>query len=689
MWLQFALAVIVLVAVLVVPGSLLLRAFGMPWTWAVCLSPVLSTALICIVCQVLSWAGIFATPLTILGPALATALIALLVGRRHGAALSGRRHMRPMALPKMAWWVPCAFAGLGCILGALVWARALWAPGAIFEAWDVTAHMNIIQSFLDSGSFSSLGTSSYAAAADAAIAPVSDVGFYPAAWHCLCALVIQVTGVSVPLVINASTFAFAFVVFPLSMAALLAFVFKGDERFLAVGAVASVSFVAFPWDLLAFGPIYAFVAGLSCLPAVLTLLMCTIDLGSTRWDRARFACLLLVSLVGLALLHSSMVFSLGVFSIFYCADVIWRSTGERGLPPRRRCLLVLAFLAVVGIAWAICYKLPFVRDVVAVNWEGFASPVQELVNILTQTYTCGFIFEISAQVLLGAMVVIGLVRAMYSSRFRWVGLTYLLLCVMVFVDATSEGLLKHLLGGFWYTDPMRLAAMAVVAAMPVAVLGMEWVAEVIQGLVRAYNDPRGKVTHEQMVPIACLAVFLVVNFLPAAYWPGTYAPDGGATSTTHTTFSDYQELVREVNDDSVPLSVEEMDFLDEVKQTVEPDALVLNDPMDGSFLAYGYDGLRVYCRTFRGYEDSTEDCRVIMGGLADLTSDGEVRRAVDNVGARYVLILDSTGSEGSFINQLGEYDHTLFSGVNSITDDTPGFEKVLERGDMRLYRIVA
>jgi hypothetical protein len=593
-----------------------------------------------------------------------------------------------LELPELAWWVPCAFVGLGVALGLFYWVRSIGEPDAIMQAWDLGAHVNIIRAFLDSGSFSSLDTSAYLTTADAAIRPASDVGFYPSAWHALCALTIQVTGAGTAVVINASLFVLSFMVFPLAMAALLGFIFKGDTRRMVLGGVASVSFVSFPWDLLAFGPIYPFESALSCMPSSAVLFMCVARADASSRERLRMMCPFLVSLVGLALLQTSLLFTLGVFVAFYCVDGVWRASGERGFDLRVRLLASLGLLLLIGIIWVVCNGLPFMGPIVENNWPRFASSVQELVNIFTQTYTLGFIFEISAQVLLGILVLVGLLRALRSSRFRWVACTYLFLCLICFVGATSEGTLKHLLAGFWYCDPMRLAAMASVAAIPLAVLGMDLVVEVVQTFVRSYGESHGKEPWDLAALVACVAVFLVINFMPSVNWPGLHNASEESTGTLHTTFGDYRSAVASATADGYPLTSEERDFLDEVKATVEPDALVVNDPTDGSSLAYGYDGLRTYYRMFRGFdEEATEQSRIIMGGLVDVASDEKVRQAVVDVDARYVLLLDSTGSDVSFINFLGEYDPTMFRGVNSITDETPGFEKVLERGNMRLYRI--
>ena len=129
-------------------------------------------------------------------------------------------------------------------------------------------------------------------------------------------------------------------------------------------------------------------------------------------------------------------------------------------------------------------------------------------------------------------------------------------------------------------------------------------------------------------------------------------------------------------------------FLNKVKEVVGDD-LVINDPMDGSFLAYGFNGLRVYNRNFVGYDGSREtaESELIRTRLCDIATDDGVREAVDKIGARYVIVMRQDDSEWSLINQRGDFKPELFSGISSIGPDTPGFTRVLRYGTMSLYRI--
>ena len=101
------------------------------------------------------------------------------------------------------------------------------------------------------------------------------------------------------------------------------------------------------------------------------------------------------------------------------------------------------------------------------------------------------------------------------------------------------------------------------------------------------------------------------------------------------------------------------------------------------------DGLNVYYRYLRTYggDDETGESKLIRTRLDELASNDEVREAVRNVGGSYVLQLDQGKGEAS--PRLFTYENGKnWQGLESIDDDTPGFEVVLARDDMRLYKIV-
>lgn len=693
MWSDFYVSAAVLCAVLMVPGYLALRAIGMARTTSACCAPIVSTALIAALGQAYALADVSSTPVLVLGPLLVAGA---------AAALLARGRVRAVASAGGPAWVPLVFLVLGVALSRSLFVTRLDDAAQLFQAYDLTHHLNTIQAFADSGTFSSIGVGPYLTQADQAIAPVSYASFYPSAYHVLCALVVQMTGVTVPVILNSSMFVYTGVVFPLAMAAFLMAIFRGERRPALFGALAVVSFVAFPWLLLAFGPVFPNIAGFACMPAAMTAFVEMIGPEIGRAGRVRLAAALVLMVGGMALLHPNTIFTCVVILAPYAVTRLWSARALEGRGTAVRLAACAGFVAFCLLVWLICYKLPIFQDIVTHQWKSFSRPWQEVVNILTQTYSLGFFSEVAAQLVLGALVVVGGVRALYAPGKRWMAFAYGIACLICFMGATRDDELQHLFAGFWYTDPMRLGAMASIAAMPLAALGIDWVYSTAVALLDRYNAPRARRTHAPVVAGVVSVVFLLVNFMPEFNLPGMHyeytqsdlefnraAKDSRDwAKSVHTTFGDYRDIIVDVYTYGTPLDSGEEIFLNKVKEVVGDD-LVINDPMDGSFLAYGFNGLRVYNRNFVGYDGSREtaESELIRTRLCDIATDDGVRGAVDKIGARYVIVMRQDDSEWSLINQRGDFKPELFSGISSIGPDTPGFTRVLRYGTMSLYRI--
>ena len=695
MWGEFALVALVMAAILLVPGYLVMRALGARGVWPVLFAPIVSLSLIAIVGQLLALVHIPSSPALLLGIVIVLPAVALFLLRKKNLDLD---------LPRIEPWIPLVYLVIGAALGYNLFVSRLGEPDALFQAYDVTQHLNLIQAMADSGTFSSLGTSPYLSAADQAIDPLRNGGFYPAAWHALCALTVQATGCSVPLVINVSMFVLACLAFPLATLALVGVLFGESRAAQISGALVSLAFVSFPWNLLAFGPVYANVAGFALMPCATALFIHFLSDGASSSVRARTFAVLLVSVVGLALCHPNTIFTCIVFLMPYCVARICDACNERGWDTSRKLGLSAAFIAVCAGFWLLCYHLPIFRDTVTHVWPMFATLFQGLVNILTLCYNLGFNYETAAQLVLGALVIAGSVRALHVRGKRWLVVSYALTCTILLAAATQEGELKQTLAGFWYTDPMRLAAIAAIAAIPLAVFGATWAYENVVRAMGAYNGPRNAQTHPTRIALVAACLFLAVNFMPEFNLPGLHykytdaewdehlgEPAYAWPKSFHTTYGDFREEIELTYSYSQPLDVGERFFLDKLEaQAAIPEGdLVINNPMDGSFLAYGTNGLRVYYRNFVGFGGSneSEESRVIRQRLCDYATDPEVQAAVESLDARYVLVMRGDENQSGFINLRGDYDEELFSGISSITDTTPGFTCVAEIGHLKLYQI--
>ncbi|MBQ6491692.1 MAG: hypothetical protein IJI88_05415 [Atopobiaceae bacterium] len=686
---------------LFVPGYLFLRCVQLPRTWAACCAPISTTALVGILGEVYASLGISATPLTIYIPAISAPLVVLFALRQSGRIPAGKHEGSAGELPVITWWAVLLYVIIGAVVCNNLFVSELTSTDAIMQSYDVQHHLNCIQAFADSSRISSRGVTFYLTEADRAIMPFGSPSFYPAVWYGQCALLMQATGISAPVAINVTLTVTLALAFPLGMCAFATQIFGPDRQVVLFAALTSVGFAMFPWCLLIFGPLYPNLVGFCLIPASMALWMNVLKPEPALGSRVLGCVPAVLALLGQALLHPNTLFSMFVILVPFAGWSIWSLALSRGLGKGKAVGVVCAFLMVCLAFWTTCYKLPMFSTVIDEYWPDYAYPWQEVVNILTQTYTLFFFYEISAQVILGALVIIGFVRAAYDRNVRWLAASYALACLICFVCASfANATLKRFVAGFWYTDAMRVTVTAVTVAAPLAAFGLDWVYGCACRALKAYNDQRSRPTHPRLAAVVLGTCFFILNFMPGFNWPGAHAEstdhiaeyrmDGHEydSNSVKTTFGDYRQLLRNRYGSSAPLDVHEQAFLEEVRAIVGDD-LVINDPCDGSTLAYGVYEIRTYYRrpTGAGSASETEQSLAIRTGLCNIATDGVVRHAVDESGARYVLIMDDAYSTSSFLNLRGDLDTEAYLGISQITPDTPGFTEILAEGSCRLYRI--
>ena len=184
---------------------------------------------------------------------------------------------------------------------------------------------------------------------------------------------------------------------------------------------------------------------------------------------------------------------------------------------------------------------------------------------------------------------------------------------------------------------------------------------------------------------AVAGLIVAVAYVPLAlFYPGQAR--NGYSSEKDSPWDIYQSYAYRAYSHDAPLTYQETDFMESVHHLVGNE-LVINQPFDGSVFGYGVTGLRCYYRYFSGYGSSGESwqSRVIRQRLYNIANDPQVQEAVESVGARYVLVMSTDERKSTFVNDT--YDASKWRGINYITDDTPGFELVLEENGYKLYRI--
>lgn len=699
MWLSFVGALLACLAFAYIPGFLFVRSARFSPTMALAVAPPLSLLAYSLACFVLHGAGFKASWPAVFAVALALALIAcatsVVWNRRRAEAGAGRcafagtklggshaRHASASGRLSFSAKAMLAYFAVGIVIGSVFFLVAIRDPNCFVQAHDNITHMGILRAFVATGDLNPQGATVYFDTTGTLAAPyANESSSYPSVWHMLGAMIAGATGASVPMAINVMSFAFSFIMYPLGMAQLLLMLFKSQRSVVYLGSVACLAFEVFPWELMVFGPLYPNLASLALVPATLVLMLCLFSTGNTRGQRIAAAVLVVASLAGLALIQPNAVFTAGVLIAPYL--VLKASEIPSVLPHslfrRRIWRVVFAVAAVVAIAaiWWTVYHLPALESVLQQNRWPYESKKRALVDALTLSF-----IDSPAQLLLALCVALGALCAFFDKQARWVVASYVIACGLYCVAVSMDGFVDSLLTGFWYGDQYRIGSMMVMAGAPLAAMGMSALVKLaLRGADIIARQPLasgGQKALSLFVALCLTAGFFMPNYEIRGHQP---------VDTAFGYFGGHVRGFYKMNGRK-HLSQREVSFLHGIDRIIAEDGLILNMPFDGSAYVTGALGLPLYYRqvSYIGADNETEQSRIIRQHLNEIADNEDVQKAVRDVGAKYVLVLDQGNTEEQ-AKRHGSYAEPDWIGIESITDDTPGFEPVLADDDMRLYRI--
>ena len=681
MWAEFFFCFALGAVLLAAPGAVVCRGGRMPWPYVLATAPGCSIALYCLVALGFSLAKVPLSGALLLGAAMILAatchgLLRLLSCR----GLLGVGACSAARLPSSAGWELGLYVTFGVLVATLILVKPLADPAMPTQAWDNAFHFGAVRAFLDSKDWSFLDVSQYKTSADLSADPFPGGGFYPAGWHVVTALASDIAGVPVVVAANAVNALFAGAVFPAGMFALMRALFPGRDSAVALGAMSSLCFVAYPWALYTSWQLFPNGAATAVMPS-LAFLFLTAAERQDDLHRRQLGVPFALCLVAVGVLQPNAAFSAAVFLAPYCVWFVVRRAGSLPLDGAMRAAIrglagVAAIAAIAGI-WLALYGAPFLRSVVTYHWASYATVGEAAYNALTLSLAFN-----PPQIILAFLVLVGAACALRRARTAWLAVSYALAFVIFVVATATDGNLKQVLAGFWYTDPCRVGALLAFAAMPLAALGLSATYRLLTCRARGRLRP--------VVRLGCAIALGIGCFCGAYFVP----EEQGKGSDRHLeTPFEYLEKQNEppASEDEAewrrPYGEDKAAFAEEVKAIVG-DAVVVNQPYDGSLYLYGVDGLHLLYRYMSGYgedEGETEASRVIREHLNLYASDPAVQEAVRQTHVRYVLQLSA---DGRGVGRFGPaYYPERWEGISSIGPGTPGFTLVLARGNMRLYRI--
>lgn len=668
----FVFAVLIAALVVFLPGFVAVRPWLDRTSLAVACAGPVSVLLYVLEGLVLSFAGVTASAPLLVLVALVVAAVSCLAGmlsrRGRGAVVSTAACPVP--------WAWALYIALGLILFCIVYVRYSAGTATVIQSYDNVFHYGVVRSLTQSGDWSLLHVTRYPVGAGQEYATfLPSESFYPIAWHIVSALVVVLGGFGVPVATNAVNCVFVAMVFPSGVCALFERLFGDERRAVVTGAFVATALGAFPWSLLCSWPLLANLSSLCMVPCVLALFLRLTSDNIPRRERVVCLALFVVCSGALAAAQPNSIFSCMVFLIPYCVSCIVSRLEVRrkrsGLWAKAVRWALVAFVA--ASAWVALACLPPLQGVVQYYWEPISSIWQACVDFVLMAYP-----NQPAQLVCAALVIVGAVRLVCERHQRWLIVGYVLSGAVYVVSAGfGDNVVKHVVSGFWYTDPYRTAATSALCALPLLAIGLEYMCGWAATLLA-----RGAGARSSVGIVTCVAALIaVINYLPSYEVRGVIQRETAFGSLENkafglTTMSDYATY-----------STSKQEFLGRVRDIVGND-LVINQPFDGSLYAYSVDDLNVLYRIISGYggKDEASWSPVIRDSLSEVSANKEVAEAVEGLGAKYVLILERDVEHmGLFYTTFQDEDWTGILGIN---DSTPGFEVVLAEGDMRLYRIV-
>ncbi|MGP9583100.1 MULTISPECIES: DUF6541 family protein [unclassified Brachybacterium] len=668
---------VALLALLYLPGMLILRLADVRWNLSLGFAPAITCGLIGVGGIVLdllhvAW-GIWSFLAVIGASALLVVAYRMVLHRsgQEGRALGG-------VVPGSSWTVRRRLVVAAAVAIAVLfhWVPVLLLVDPYFPSslTDPMFHYNGINAVMNTGNASMFGGMNWNHGLR-----VLDVT-YPAVWHALASLV-AAPGAVVE-VAHVLSYLVTPVIFLIGMASLGAEVFPRRRLMIVLTPLVAAGFVAFP-DFMAVGKgFWPNALALALFPGVLAMGAAAVfDLArgglSRNWVRYVGSVLvLLAGTAGMVLSHSTFIFT----PLWVCAPGVVVLTVRlvrrlwRVWPRWRVVVVALLSTAIVTIVLVGVLSHPQVqaslsRPVIG-EWSGFLARLTSTL-VLWPTTPNPFVLTLLA-LFYGSVTLLGIAAATRTRRSRWVLAAWGMQTLLVLGVYFPIPFLSNL-SGIWYSDVYRLFAIQVVflaLLLPMA-LSMLWEGpEAENGDDEAVVTWPGRLRPLQRLggrlPVrAAVAVFLVAHLGLGAFlsWQAAYSPAAPS-----------------VGERAIIGSEAELELLESLDGLVPEGAVVLGDSLTGIGYAPALSDVdSVFTQV--SIRSLDEDGVYLAQHFADIQSDPQVCDVLRHYGIMYYYEDDPVRYEGDLRDSTlpGLYD----------VDTSAGFTEVASVGDATLWRIDA
>lgn len=638
-WVAALPPLLVAAALLIVPGYSAARIVGLRGLMAWAIAVPASLTVIVLAALVAPWIGL---AWSIIPVALVSAIVFLIAA---AVRWLFRAHMYRPANRDASRWIVVAVV-LGGLIIAVHLVLVVGTPQNFSQTFDNVFHLNAARYALDTQNASPLHLGGMTS-------PSGGVWFYPSGWHATVALVVQVTGASIPLAMNAVMIAAASLAWPAGVVLLAVTLFgRSPALILATGVLAAAS-PAFPLLMVDYGVLYPYFLSVCVLPAVLGFTLRALSLSEDRKDPLPAVILLIVgSLPGLTIAHPGGFIAWLVASSI-AALVSWALLLRSRPGPR-------------AIAWATSSLLVFYAAAFAL-WRFLRPPVEARGWPTTQTVGQA-IGEVATMALHGSAI------ALVLAVFLWIGIGSALrrrspvslyavglfvVFGMLYVAASAFPWqqLRDLLTAAWYNNAPRLAALIPLIAIPLAGLGA---AVAYRWMAARLADRRATARLGASLAVVSVLVLVVTT---------------QGTSIRNEIIG--ANAVYQITPTAPLVSSDEFALLERLSDEVPPGAVIAGNPWTGAGLAYALADRPVVMPHL--LMDVSDAMTTINDELNKAATTPAVCDAVRELGVEYVLDFGGREVHGA--------EHP-FPGLERL--NTSGAGRIVDSvGTARLYEVTA
>ncbi|WP_459346393.1 DUF6541 family protein [Arthrobacter sp. MDB2-24] len=667
------------------PGLIVLAAAGVRRIGLVALAAPISMSIGSCLAVVLPYLGVPFNPATYIAFSLCLAAVVLLVRRlllrnesagvrfvrrTGGVALIDNRPLDGGGLP--VWitrlLVPVAVAFPGIIIGSR-YITGFGSPENFSQTFDNVYHLNAIKHIAQTQNGSALSLGNLTEGSQA---------FYPAAMHDLMALVVMMTGTSVPVAVNVGTILLGAVVWPLSCMFLISRVIGHRAIPLLAAGVLCAGMSGFPYLMVAFGVLYPNHAAIALLPAALGLVVEALGMTPERRRPLSIPAGLLAAAVvpGLALAHPSTMIALLAFAGPVVAgravnEFRSRHAEDEHARPFAWGIFFLLYAGFTLVAW-----LKVRPSLAFAPWTPFQTNARAIGEILGSAP----MGATTAWVLL-ILTVAGIYVAARQYRDLWWVLMMFVIGGVLYmvVSSWNLGWFRTFLTGVWYNDSFRLAALLPVVTLPLIVLGAEWLTGRLRLLGQQLSHAGGGIGPEGRLPAARRAreAFSRITSSPVTAAALVLLLGVGTQGGTLAGVQIRMEEVFALEEESPLLNTDELALLERVPDLVPAGDVIVGNPRTGASLVYALADRRTIAPHIFG--DRTDTEQLLLDHWDEAGYNPSVCKAITDERAFWALDFGD--------REIVPGDEP-YIGLRALADTSaPGISLVADEGDARLYHV--